>query len=203
METDSFLTIEKPSEGIYKEKGSKFLAFAFPVHNEIEIQSILEKIRKEYHDARHHCYAWRLGAEMLHFRANDDGEPGNSAGKPILGQIQSFELTNILVVVVRYFGGILLGVGGLIHAYKSASIDALSNAGIIQQYVYNAYKIRFRYEDMNPVMKVLKDMDLEQWDQRFELECELMLRVRKSEEKKLLDAFRADSTITFQIMKDV
>jgi uncharacterized YigZ family protein len=201
METDSYFTIESQSEGLYKVKGSRFLAFAYPAISEDEIRKILESLRKEYHDARHHCYAWRLGTVPDHFRTNDDGEPSNSAGKPILGQIQSFKVTNVLIIVVRYFGGILLGVSGLVKAYKSASMEALNNAKIIKCYVYEYYSLNFRYEDMNLVMKVLKDMDLEQWDQRFEIECELKLKVRKSEEKNLLDSFRPDTSVRLKVLK--
>jgi uncharacterized YigZ family protein len=202
METDSFLTIESPTEGFYKDKGSRFLSFAFPVSNENEIQIALDRVRKDYHDARHHCFAWRLGAEMSHYRANDDGEPSNSGGKPILGQIQSFQLTNILVIVVRYFGGTLLGVGGLIQAYKTASMEALKNASIVKQYVYTEYSLSFSYDDMNLVMRVMKDMGLEQWDQRFELDCEMKIRVRISEEKSLMNAFRADSSVKFKRLNE-
>jgi uncharacterized YigZ family protein len=145
MESDSYLTIENPSEGLFRDKGSRFLSFAFPVQTEDEIHKILENNHKKYHDAHHHCYAWRLGVDMNHFRSNDDGEPGNSAGKPILGQIQSFQLTNLLIIVVRYFGGTLLGVGGLIQAYKAASMDAIKNAHIIEQYIYINYRLNFKY----------------------------------------------------------
>lgn len=195
METDSFLTLEKPSVGLYKDKGSRFHSFAFPVRDESQIHEILDKLHKEYHDARHHCYAWKLGMDMDHFRSHDDGEPTNSAGKPIFGQILAFQLTNVLIVVVRYFGGTLLGVGGLMQAYKSASMDALNNARIIKQYIYSTYKLNFKYTDMNLVMKVIKDMDLEQWGQKFELECELMLKLRVSKEQELLDAFRLNSSV--------
>jgi uncharacterized YigZ family protein len=195
METDSFFTIENPSEGFYKEKGSRFLSFAFPVSNETQIKEKLDSLRKEFHDARHHCYAWKLGTDSNHFRVNDDGEPGNSAGKPILGQIQAYQLTDILIIVVRYFGGTLLGVGGLMQAYKSASQDAIKNTKIVTQYVYASYHLLFRYEDINQVMKVLKDLDLEQWDQKFEMECELKVKIRKSEVKNLLTAFRQDSSV--------
>ena len=133
MGKDNYLSIEKRSEGIYKDRGSKFLAFAFPVYQEDEIKDILAELRKEYHDARHHCYAYRLGASKEIYRVNDDGEPSSSAGKPIFGQIQSNDLSNILIVVVRYFGGTLLGVGGLINAYRSAAADALINASIIER----------------------------------------------------------------------
>ncbi len=195
MDTYSFLTIEKPSKGLFKDKGSRFLSFAFPVENEEEIKLILEETRKQYHDARHHCYAWRLGADMLHFRSNDDGEPTNSAGKPILGQIQSYQLTNVLVIVVRYFGGTLLGVGGLIQAYKQASHEALLNAEIIKQYQYLSFLIEFKYEDMNLVMKVLKDLNLEQWDQDFKTKCCLKAKIRLSEKNHLLDSFKLNKSI--------
>jgi uncharacterized YigZ family protein len=199
MESDSYLTIENPSEGLFKDKGSRFLSFSFPVQTEDEIHKILENSRKKYHDAHHHCYAWRLGADMNHFRVNDDGEPGNSAGKPILGQIQSFQLTNLLIIVVRYFGGTLLGVGGLIHAYKTASMYAIKNAKIIKQYIYIKYRLNFNYEDMNLVMSVIKDMDLKPWGQKFEMECKLNLKVRKSEEKYLLNAFRQESSVKLEV----
>ena len=132
---DTYKTIEKPSEGLFKDKGSKFISFAFPVDNEEEIKEIVQSIKKEHHSARHHCYAWRLGADQLLFRANDDGEPSSTAGKPILGQIQSFDLTNILIVVVRYFGGTLLGVSGLINAYRNAALDAINQAEIVEKLV--------------------------------------------------------------------
>jgi len=175
--SDLFKTIEAPSEGIFKDKGSKFLAFAYPVSSEEEIKEHMEHLRKAYHDARHHCFAWRLGADMERFRANDDGEPSGSAGKPILGQIQSHDLTNILVVVVRYFGGTLLGVGGLIRAYRSAASGALDQARIIELKVYEKLKLEFEYERMNSVMKVIKDLELEFEDQQFDLSCTLTLKV--------------------------
>jgi uncharacterized YigZ family protein len=202
MESDSYLTIENPSEGLFRDKGSRFISFSFPVQSEDEIHIILENTRKKYHDAHHHCYAWRLGADMNHFRANDDGEPGNSAGKPILGQIQSFQLTNLLIIVVRYFGGTLLGVGGLIKAYKAASMDAIKNARIIKQYIYINYRLNFKYEDMNLVMSVIKDMNLKHWGQIFEIDCELKLKVRKSDEKFLLQAFPHDNSVKLEVFPD-
>ena len=157
---DTFHTIRESAEGIYKEKGSKFMAFAFPVRSEEEIKERMEILKKEYHDARHHCYAWRLGAEMEQFRSNDDGEPSGSAGPPILGQIRSKNLTNILVVVVRYFGGTLLGVGGLIQAYKSAAADALEHADIVLEKVYSRWEVQFGYPRMNDIMRLVKEYDL-------------------------------------------
>jgi len=186
MEQDRYLTIEKESEGIYKSKGSKFLSFAFPVKNENEIKKILDALKKKYHDARHHCYAWILGPSMQSYRTNDDGEPHNSAGKPILGQIHSFKLTNVLVLVVRYFGGIPLGVSGLVTAYRTASSEALGNARIIEKYVYNNYLIRFGYPEMNHIMKITKDMDAETYDPVFEMNCEIKVKVKSSMHEKFI-----------------
>ena len=184
--SDLFRTIQSPSEGIYKEKGSKFLAFAYSVSTEEEIKERIALLHKQYHDAHHHCFAWRLGANKEHFRVNDDGEPSGSAGKPIFGQIQSHDLTNILIVVVRYFGGTLLGVGGLIRAYRSAASEALQQARIIELKVRKKVKLEFDYEQMNSVMKVLKDMDLEFEDQKFDLTCTLTLKVWERRMDKLL-----------------
>jgi uncharacterized YigZ family protein len=174
---DRYHTIGAPSEGIFKQKGSKFLAFAYPVGTEEEIRERLAELRKTYHDARHHCYAWRLGPELKHFRSYDDGEPAGSAGNPILGQIRSKNLTNVLVVVVRYFGGTLLGVGGLIHAYRSATSDALERSSIVERKVYSSWEVRFSYPAMNSVMKLVKELDLEIENQFFETSCSMSLRV--------------------------
>lgn len=175
---DTYKTIAAPSEGLFKDKGSKFISYAFPVCSEEEIREIIQIIKKDHHSARHHCYAWRLGHEKLHFRANDDGEPSNSAGKPILGQIQSNELTNILIVVVRYFGGILLGVGGLINAYRNAAQDALVQAEIVERVVEKRLLVEFGYGAMNDVMKIFKDEKLPQIDPRFDLNCTITTLVR-------------------------
>lgn len=186
MMSDLYKTIQSPSKGTFKDKGSKFLAFAYPVSSEEEINVFREQLKKSYHDARHHCFAWRLGANMDRFRVNDDGEPSGSAGKPILGQIQSHDLTNVLIIVVRYFGGTLLGVGGLIRAYRSAASDALDQALIIEQKVQLKLKLEFEYEKMNSVMKVLKDMELEFEDQHFDLSCTLTLKVWSRRKDRLL-----------------
>ncbi len=177
---DEFLTIASTYEGIYKDKGSKFLAFAYPVNSEEEVKEKVEQLRKKYFDARHHCYAYRLGAVGERYRANDDGEPANSAGKPILGQLMAYNVTNVLVVVVRYFGGILLGVGGLVQAYKQATADALANAEIITGVVTETYRFSFDYPAMNQVLKVVKDMDLECYGQDFNLTCIMKVKVRKN-----------------------
>jgi uncharacterized YigZ family protein len=178
---DTYKTISGPSEGLFKEKGSKFISFAYPVTSEDEIREILQHLKKEHHSARHHCYAWRLGHEKLQFRANDDGEPSSTAGKPILGQIQSFDLTNILIVVVRYFGGILLGVSGLINAYRNAALDAINQAEIVEKLVEQQLLIEFGYEGMNEVMKIFKDEKLLQIDPKFDLKCQIKTQIRLSE----------------------
>src|SRR5690554_2132633 len=153
---DTYLTLKSQSQGLYKEKGSKFLAFAYPVDNEEEIKEILETLKKQYHDARHHCYAYILGKDGQNFRANDDGEPGHSAGDPILGQIRSNNLTNTLIVVVRYFGGTKLGVGGLVTAYKTAATEAILANEIITETVTLKVNFQFDYIDMNEVMRIIK-----------------------------------------------
>lgn len=186
---DEYLTISKPSEGFFKDRGSKFLAFAYPVSSEIEIKELQEKLRSDYYDARHHCFAYMLGLEKEIFRANDDGEPSSTAGKPILGQIRSFDLTNILIVVIRYFGGTKLGVGGLINAYKTATEDALKNAKIIKKTLHDIYELKFEYPVMNDIMKILKEEKIETYDQKFDLSCSITLSFRKAETEKILSKF--------------
>jgi len=186
---DLYKTIETPAEGIYKEKGSKFLAFAYPVSHEESIKEQLAILRKKFHDARHYCYAWRLGPEKTHYRVNDDGEPSGSAGKPIYGQIISRDLTDLLVVVVRYFGGTKLGVGGLISAYRSAASDALDHSRIIECQVYDRLKLEFGYEQMNSVMRIIKDKRLEYEDQVFDMDCSLLLKTWKRKTDQVLDTF--------------
>lgn len=176
---DTYRTISKPSEGSYKDKGSKFIALAFPVRNENDVKQKLEEVRKKYHDARHHCYAYRLGFDKMAYRVNDDGEPSGTAGKPIFGQFLSNDLTDILVVVVRYFGGTKLGVSGLIKAYKTATIEALNQELFITKKVLDVYEINFEYDQMNDVMKILKEDTINQLDQRFDLKCMVKFSVRK------------------------
>lgn len=187
---DTYRTINSRAAGIYKEKGSKFLATAIPVKDENEVKLELELIRKEYFDARHHCYAYVLGFDKAAWRANDDGEPSGTAGRPIHGQIQSHDLTNILIVVVRYFGGIKLGVGGLINAYKTAASDALSNAEIVERTVDEFYEVRFSYEVMNDIMKIVKDDGLHLMNTQFDLECSLTFKIRKKEADRVNEKFR-------------
>lgn len=180
---DEYRSIASRSEGLFKDNGSRFIALAFPVETEEEIREIVAGLKKEYHDARHHCYAWRLGYRGDRFRANDDGEPSGSAGRPILGQIDSLGLSDILVVVVRYFGGIKLGIPGLIRAYRSSTADALSQAEVIGKVAGRTFRVGFDYLSMNSVMKVLKDMGLTPSSQDFSLSCTLEVRVRLSQEE--------------------
>ena len=176
---NSYKTINYSSEGIYKEKGSKFLSFAIPVTNIDEIKQILEKYRKDYYDARHVCYAYMLGDEHDIYQANDDGEPSGTAGRPILGQINSFELTNILVIVIRYFGGILLGTGGLITAYKEAAADAIMQAQIIEKTLKSEIIIRFEYPLINDVMRIIKEFEAQIITQQFATECLIKISVSR------------------------
>ena len=175
---DTFLTIKEPSEGEYKEKGSKFLAFAFQVKTEDEVKECLDELRKKYYDARHHCYAYQLGQHGELRRATDDGEPNHSAGTPILNQIKSFNITDVLVVVIRYFGGTKLGVSGLIGAYKTATQEALGNAEIEEKIITKVVSFSFDYLGMNEVMKLIKDYELEIVEQEFTNTCQMKLSVR-------------------------
>ena len=186
---DTYRTLKSFSKGIYKEKGSKFLAFAYPVKTEDEIKEKLDLLRKDHHGARHHCYAWLLGANKNRLRANDDGEPSNSAGKPILGRIDSHDLTQLLIIVVRYFGGIKLGVGGLINAYRSAAEDAINNGEIIELRMKTYFWVKFGYENMNDVMHLVKSRKIEQIEQDFALKCKLKLAVPQREFASIKSVF--------------
>ncbi len=197
MEEDQYLTISENSEGSYKSRGSKFLSFAFPVESEEEVKIHLEDLRKKYYDARHHCYAWQIRPGI--FRANDDGEPSNSAGKPILTQIQARELTDVLVVIVRYFGGTLLGVGGLIQAYKTAASDALENAAILKKYLYNHYEIFYAYQDTNTVMGILRDFDTIHLGHEFDTACNMRIKLRKSQSTRFEAGFEAFTNIKLEL----
>lgn len=186
---DTYNTIEEISTGIFKDKGSKFISYAYPVKEEGEIKEIIKLLKKEHFNARHHCYAWRLGDEDIRFRANDDGEPSSTAGKPILGQLVSFNTTNILIVVVRYFGGTLLGVGGLINAYRSAAKDALLNARIIEKKIERVFQISFSYKELNDVMGIVKSENLNQLETNFLESCTLKFSIRKSEAQRVEGLF--------------
>lgn len=186
---DTYKTIEQISEGLFKSKGSRFIAFALPVKNEIEVKAHLKELRKKYHDARHHCFAYRLGFDKSIYRINDDGEPSGTAGRPIYGQILSNDLTNILVVVIRYFGGTKLGISGLINAYKTSSKEALNNAIIISKTINDIYEIEFEYEDMNNVKKIIRESNLNQIFQIFELKCKIKFEVRKRDSNLVFENF--------------
>lgn len=179
LDPDAFLTVSRKGTGLYKDKGSKFLFFSFPVENEEDIKSELASLRKTYFDATHYCYAWILGPKGNQFRANDDGEPNHSAGDPILGQIRSHQLTNVLIVVVRYFGGTKLGVSGLIQAYKTSAALAIEENEIIEKRVMEELLIEFGYPQMNEVMKIVKAENLEIKSQELGLDCQLRLEMRK------------------------
>ncbi len=185
MENDVYKTISETAEGIYTEKRSKFLAFAIPVNSHEEIKSYIDQFQKEYYDARHVCYAYMLGHERKDYRANDNGEPSGTAGKPILGQINSNELTNILIVVIRYFGGIKLGTSGLITAYKAAAVEAIANADIIEKTVDEDIIVSFEYPFLNDVMRIIKEEGPVILEQSFEMDCLLTLRIRRSMMEKM------------------
>jgi uncharacterized YigZ family protein len=187
MNSDTYLTIKSSSQGIYKEKGSRFISFAIPVADQEEIKPILDKIRKENRDARHHCFAYMIGHDKSNWRINDDGEPSGTAGRPILGQINSSGLTNIIIVVSRYFGGTLLGVSGLINAYKSAAFSAIQNAKIIEMTLQEYYEITYPFNAMNDVMKIIKEENIRQSEQTFDLECRILLNFRVSVKEKVLN----------------
>lgn len=193
--TDEFKTIKAKSEGFFKERSSKFYAFAYPVKNEDEINSRREKLRKEYYDARHHVYAYRLGADKKIFRASDDGEPSNSSGPPILGQIKSYDLTDILIVVIRYFGGTKLGIPGLINAYKTAADNAIKNAETVTKTVNKTVSIKFEYPQMNNVMRVIKEENLKLVEQKLELSCEIIVEVRLSHYERVFNRFKKNHEI--------
>lgn len=190
IEKDTYKTITKASqEVLFKDKNSKFFGYAFPVLSEDDVKSKLELLKKQHHTARHWCYAYQIGTEDLNYRANDDGEPNNSAGMPIYGQIQSFDVTNVLVVVVRYFGGVKLGVGGLINAYKTAAQLALESSKIVTKTINKTYLIKFDYKNMNKVMRIIKEKQLKIVDQNLELDCQIQISVRKKESEKIYEIF--------------
>jgi uncharacterized YigZ family protein len=189
MISDTYKTIKSPSQGLFKDRGSRFLSFAHPVKTLEEVKSLLEDHRKKYYDARHHCYAYIMGSERSVWRYNDDGEPSGTAGKPIMGQINSFGLTDILIVVTRYFGGTLLGTSGLITAYKTAAYEAITNSIIIELTVNEYYKVVFPYSLMNKVMKIIKEENLAQTKQEFGSECSLIISFRSSAHRKILNKF--------------
>jgi uncharacterized YigZ family protein len=199
-EKDTYKTILKPSKKVlFKEKGSKFFGYAFPVFSDENVKEHIEKLKKQHHSARHFCYAWQLGKSYEHYRANDDGEPSNSAGMPIYGQLLSFEITNVLVVVVRYFGGTKLGVGGLIQAYKTTAQMALENCKIVERTIDETFLLKFEYPEMNTVMRIIKDEDLNLINQKMELDCEFEIAVRRKEAKRIFELFENTHKIEITI----
>jgi len=184
---DTYKTIQKLSEGVYRDKGSKFIAYLYPLSSENDIKNIITALKAEHPKARHYCWAFRLSPDRTVFRLNDDGEPSGTAGRPILNTLLSNELTNVLAVVVRYFGGTLLGVPGLINAYKSATVEAVKNAKIIEKTVNSVFRIEFGHPQMNEVMKIVKDEDLKISNQKFDLNCSLLLEIRQSQVNKVLE----------------
>ena len=200
---DLYKTITQPSkEALFKDRGSKFYGYAFPVSNEEEIKEKIELLKKQHYNARHWCYAWQLGKGYDHYRANDDGEPNNSAGMPIYGQLQAFNVTNILVVVVRYFGGTKLGVGGLIQAYKTGAKLALENSVIIEKTINEEFLIKFEYPEMNTVMRIIKDENISIVNQKMELNCEFIISIRKKESKKVFEIFENTYKVSIKIMEE-
>ena len=192
METnDTYKTITRPSkEALFKDKNSKFFGYAFPVNSEEDVKSNIEILKKQHHSARHWCYAYQIGTEEISYRANDDGEPNNSAGMPIYGQIQSFNVTNVLVVVVRYFGGVKLGIGGLINAYKTGAQMALDSSRIVTKTINKDYLIKFDYKNMNKVMRIIKEKQLKIVNQKLELDCQIHISVRKKDAKSIFEIFK-------------
>ncbi|WP_232825702.1 IMPACT family protein [Algoriphagus litoralis] len=196
---DSYLTVSGISEGVYKDRGSKFHYFCYPVSSEEEIKTVLGSLRKTFFDASHHCFAWVLGKEGLTFRANDDGEPNHSAGDPILGQIRSHQLTNVLIVVVRYFGGTKLGVSGLIQAYKTSAAMAIEENEIVEEWVMVKLALQFPYPAMNAVMKVVKSQNLVIIAQEMNLDCNITLSVRQGLAEQVLEKLGEIEAVSIRI----
>lgn len=197
---EKYLTVSKSVESIYKEKGSKFLSFLYPVTSVEEVKEYLTQLKKKYYDATHHCYAYIIGYDKETFRMNDDGEPSSTAGKPIYGQLQSNDLTNVLLVVVRYFGGTKLGVSGLIKAYKESSAECIALAEIVEKQVKHKYIIYFAYEDMNVVMNILKQNNAEQKNQIFDLNCQIEVLIDKRNSSKFESSIPPVSTIRIEFV---
>lgn len=203
MKTDIFKTIKNATEGVlFKDKNSKFFGYAFPVADEDEVKIILEQLKNEHHTAGHFCYAYQIGTTEIKYRTNDDGEPNNSAGMPIYGQIQSFELTNVLIVVVRRFGGVKLGVSGLINAYKTTAQLALEQSQITEKTINVRYEVHFNYSQMNQVMRIIKEYQLNIINQDFKQDCKLQFEVRISESKTISDLFNAHHELTLIQLND-
>ena len=203
MIEDKYKEVKNQSTGIYKEKGSKFIAYSYPVYSEDQVKEKLEEVRKLEYSARHYCYAYILNPDKSSQRANDDGEPSSTAGKPILGQILSNDLTNILIVVVRYFGGVKLGVTGLIRSYKTAAADAIANSTLITKTIKEQYEVSFKYPQMNDVMRLIKEFDLEVVNTDFQIDCKLIFAVPKSKANDILNTFKKKHELTIEYLKTV
>jgi len=197
---DTYREVKIHTTGIYKEKGSKFIAYSYPVYSEEEIKEKLEIVKKLEHSARHYCYAYILNPDKSAQRSNDDGEPSSTAGKPILGQILSNDLTNILIVVVRYFGGVKLGVPGLIRSYKTAAVQAIQEATIVTKTIKEQYKVSFKYPQMNNVMRLVKEYDLEVINTDFQIDCKLIFAVPKSKANDVVDTFKKNHELNIKKM---
>jgi len=203
MFNDTYKEIKNPTTGLYKEKGSRFISYLFPVYSEEEVKERLKEIRKKEHSARHHCYAYIINPDKSAQRVNDDGEPSSTAGKPILGQIQSNDLTNILIIVVRYFGGVKLGVPGLIRSYKTAAADAISQGVFITETVKEQYKVYFKYPQMNDVMRLIKEHDLEVINTDFQIDCNLIFAVAKNKADSLVEIFKKNHKLKVKYLRTV
>ena len=200
---DSYKIVTSAGEGLYKEKGSKFIAEAFPVHSEAEVKEHVAEIKKKYFDAKHHCYAFMIGPDKACYRSSDDGEPSGTAGKPILNQILSKDVTNVCVVVTRYFGGQLLGVPGLINAYKSAAREALDNCSIVEKTIDEVYSLEFDYPLLNEVMRILKDENLQQQNPKFEIRCSLEISIRQSDSDRIIAKIKRLYGVDVKYLKTV
>lgn len=200
---DSYKVVTSKGEGLYKEKGSKFIAEAFPVHSEAEVKERVAEIKKKYFDAKHHCYAFMIGPDKACYRSSDDSEPSGTAGKPILNQILSKDVTNVCVVVTRYFGGQLLGVPGLINAYKTSAREALDNCTIVEKTIDEVYSLEFDYPLLNEVMRILKDENLEQQNPKFELNCYLEISIRQSDSDRIIEKLKRIFGVTVKYIKTV
>lgn len=198
---DTYKTIREPSQGIFRDRGSKFIGYAYPIRSEDEVKAIIQQLKSEHPKARHHCWAMRLSPDRSVFRINDDGEPSGTAGRPILNTLLSHDLTQVLVVVVRYFGGTLLGVPGLIHAYKTAAHEAILAAELIEKTINDQYSLRFEYLQLNEVMKVVKDENLVIISQQMDNSCDLVVEIRQSEVNKLIGQFEKIPNLTVQYLK--
>ncbi|MCF8229969.1 MAG: YigZ family protein [Bacteroidales bacterium] len=198
---DTYKTIEDRGEGLYKEKGSKFISLAIPVLNEDDVKAAMDQLKKDYHDARHHCYAFCIGKDYSFFRFGDDGEPSGTAGRPIYNQILSKEVTNVLLVVIRYFGGTKLGASGLANAYKTAAREALENVNILQKQIQNFYEIVYDYPETSEVMKLAKDENINVISQDFEIKCKMTISVQKRYAEKIAGRFRANNKLEINYLK--